>query len=494
MCFKKFFKTKTIESLQAEAKKEHSLERTLGPLQLVLLGIGAIIGAGIFVLTGPAAAEHAGPAVVISFAIGGLACACAALCYAELASMIPIAGSSYTYTYATLGELPAWLISGMIILTYALGAATVASGWSGYLQSFLKDYDIFLPVIFTDHTGALATLANGDKVTTLIDLPAVFIVLLLGYVVYRGAEASAIVNSIIVAVKMTVLVSFILIGVFYINPENWVPFIPENTGEFGKFGYSGIIAASAIVFLAFTGFDAVATAAQETKNPKRDLPIGIIGSLVICVVFYMLVSGVLTGIAPYQSLNVAEPMAVAADVMGMPWFATVVKIGALIGLTSVILVLIFSVVRVLYSVTHDGLLPDFLAITHKKYHTPHVITAIVITVITIMASVLPLNSLVKLANFGTLVTFAVVCFATLLLHYTQPKLKREFKCPLMPWVPLTGMIVFGVILMGLEIEIFMYASVWIAFLILVYLTYGFRNSHLHHPHKLAAKRASGRLK
>ncbi len=487
MSFKKYFKCKSIDGLVNETKKSHDLARTLSAFQLVLLGIGAIIGAGIFVFTGSAAGQHAGPAITLSFVLAGLACACAALCYAELASMIPVAGSSYTYSYATLGELPAWLIAGMITLTYGLGAASVASGWSGYLQSFLADYGIYIPTMFSNYLGAQEIdPRTGEMVTTLFDLPALVIVFLLGCIIYRGAETSAKFNAIIVAIKMTVILGFIVLGASKVNPQNWTPFIPENTGTFGEFGYSGIVTGAAIIFLAYTGFDAVATAAQETKNPKRDLPIGIVGSLAICIIVYVLVAMVLTGLAPYTELNVAEPMAIAVDKMGMPWFATAVKLGAIAGLTSVILVLMFGMVRIFYTVTHDGLLPEGLAKTHKKYHTPHLLTIISGVVIAGMASVTPVDKLVKLANFGTLITFSIVCFGTLLLRYTKPELKREFRCPLVPIVPLAGILVFAVILYGLPAEIFCYAGVWIAFLIVVYFVYGRNNSHLFHPHKKTA--------
>ncbi len=485
MSIKKYFKCKSIDSLVNEAKKSHDLERTLSAFQLILLGIGAIIGAGIFVFTGSAAGEHAGPAITLSFVLAGLACACAALCYAELASMIPVAGSSYTYSYATLGELPAWLIAGMITLTYGLGAASVASGWSAYLQDFLSAHNILhIPAIFSTHFGAMVVdKATGQEVMALVDLPALFIVVLLGMVVLRGAESSAIFNSVVVAIKMTVIFGFIVLGATKVDPNNWTPFIPENTGKFGEFGLSGIIAGSAVIFLAYTGFDAVATAAQETKNPKRDLPIGIIGSLGICIAVYVLVSLVLTGLAPYTQLNVPNPMSIAVDKMGVAWFADAVKLGAIAGLTSVILVLIFGIVRIFYTVTHDGLLPDFLAKTHKKYHTPHLITYIATATIAAMACLIPVGSLVKLANFGTLVTFAIVCLGTLILRYTKPDLKRDFRCPLVPVVPMAGIIVFATILYGLPYEIFCYAAIWITFLIAVYFLYGRHNSHMFHPHK-----------
>lgn len=481
MSLRKYFRCRSVEGLIEEAQKSRALSRTLGPFQLIMLGIGAIIGAGIFVFTGAAAGQHAGPAITLSFILAGFACACVALCYAELSSMIPVAGSAYTYAYSSLGELPAWLIASMVVLTYGLGAAAVASGWSGYMQSFLADYGVFLPAVLTDSFGTMVKQADGTEIMSIIDLPALLIVMLLTFVVFTGAETSAIVNTVIVIIKMTVLFGFIILGFFHIDPVNWTPFIPENTGKFGEFGTSGILAGAAVVFLAYTGFDAVATAAQETKNPKRDLPIGIIGSLAVCIIVYVTVSGVLTGIVPYKELNVAEPMAIAVNYMQMPWFSVVIKIGAIAGLTTVILVLTYGAVRILYTVTHDGLLPKFLAKTHKKRHTPHVLTFLIGAVIAVMSSVLSVDKLVKLANFGTLITFTIVCIGTIYLRHKKPHIKREFRCPLVPFIPLLGIVLLMSILAGLPNEIFVYAGIWVAFMLFVYFTYGAKNSHLLHP-------------
>jgi len=480
---KKYFKCRSIEGLVKEANSSKGLERNLTAWQLVLLGVGAIVGAGIFVITGTAAGQHAGPAIVLAFMLSGLACVCAALCYAEMASMIPIAGSSYTYTYATLGEVVAWLIAGLVVLTYSLGASAVASGWSSYFQSLLLDYGFQLPLILTDCFGTILTDADGNTVTTIMDLPALLIVGTLTVVVFFGSQAAALINSIAVYIKMFVLILFVILGSQHIDPANWTPFIPENTGEFGDFGFSGVMVASGIVFLSYTGFDAVATAAQETKNPKRDLPIGIIGSLVICITIYVLISFVLTGVVNYRDLNVAEPMAVAVDTMGMPWFSTLMKIGAVAALTSVVLVLIFGIVRIVYTVTHDGLLPEFLAKTHPKYKTPHVLTFTAGGVIAFLASFVPIDSLVKLANFGTLVTFFIVCFGTIYLRKKRPEVKRSFKCPWVPVIPGIGMFLCAAILLSLPTQIILYAMIWIAFIMVVYILYGRHHSHLLHPHK-----------
>ncbi len=470
MSYHKYLTKKPVVELFDEIKND-TFERTLGPIQLILIGIGAVIGAGIFIIAGNAAGEHAGPAITLSFILGGIACAMAGLCYAELSSTIPISGGAYTYIYASLGELAAWLILGMILLTYVLGAASVASGWSSYLTSFLADYHIHIPPHLSNTTGKILTLADGSSVTAWIDLPAFFIVILLTMVVYRGAKTAAWINTLIVSVKMVILTLFIGIGIFYIDPANWIPYIPENTGVAGEFGFSGILSGTAVVFLAFTGFDAVATTAQEAKNPQKNLPIGILVSLLVCTIFYVLISGVLTGIVHYTKLNVSQPLALAVDSMNLPWFSVVMKVGAISGLTTVILVLIYAAVRVLYAVTYDGLLPNFLAKKHPKYHTPHVLTIVVGLTISLLASTLPLSKLVKLSNFGTLVTFAAVCFATLYMRYKMPNLPRGFKCPLVPYVPLAGMILFCQIIGAFPNEIFIYAGIWTLFLLVIYFSY-----------------------
>jgi APA family basic amino acid/polyamine antiporter len=391
-----------------------------------------------------------------------------------------------------LGELPAWLVAGMITLIYCFGAAAVASGWSEYVQSFLGDYGLHLPAVLTQTLGKVVTMPSGGSIVALFNLPAFIIVLLLAAIVYRGAETSATFNAIIVAIKMTVILGFIVMGIGYIEPSNWVPFIPENTGKVGEFGLTGILAGAGIVLLAYTGFDAVATTAQETKNPKRDLPIGIVGSLVMCIIVYVLVSGVLTGLVSYKELNVSKPMAIAVAKMNMPWFATAIKIGAVAGLTSVILVLIFGSVRIFYTVTHDGLLPKFLAKVHRKYHTPHILTIIMGLVIATLAAVVPMNMLLKMANFGTIITYIVVCVGTIYLRYKKPDLKREFECPMVPFVPLLGIVLFALILVSLH-EVVIYIAGWLVFLLVVYFGYSSKNSHLlhpqrhHHPVKQAAK-------
>lgn len=479
----RYFRCKSVEGLVAEAQKSKALTRSLSAFQLVMLGVGAIIGGGIFVFTGSAAAQHAGPAIVLSFMLAGLACACVALCYAELASMIPISGSAYTYAYASLGELPAWIIACMILLTYCLGAASVASGWSGYAQSFLADYGYYFPAHLTDSYGNFVLLNDGTSVTTFLDLPALIIVAIMTFVVLIGSKTSAWVNTIIVFIKISVLLMFVILGSTKVDPSNWQPFIPKNTGIFGEFGWSGIVAGASIIFLAYSGFDAVATAAQEAKNPRRDLPIGIIGSLIICVIIYMLVSGFLTAIVSYKELNVPEPLAIALNKMAMPWFSIIIKIGAIIGLTTVILVMTFGAVRIIYTITNDGLLPKILSKTSPKTHTPYITTIVVGIIIACLASVFSVHKLIKLANFGSLVTFIIVCIGTIYLRHKKPHVKREFRCPWVPLIPVIGVILLAGILFSLPAETYLHASIWVLFMLVVYFGYGSKNSHLLHPRK-----------
>ena len=476
MSIKDCFRSKTMQQLLAEAGRTYGMERTLGPFQLVMLGIGAIVGAGIYVFVGTAAAQHAGPATILSFVLAGLACVCAAFCYAELASAIPISGSSYTFTYATLGELPAFLVGGVVLMAYCLTAASVAGGWSAYMQSFLLDYGVQVPAIFSANFGNIVTLADGTTVTALFDLPALLIISVITMLVFLGTELSAIVNTIIVIVKMTVLFAFIAIGMTKVDPANWHPFIPANTGTFGEFGWSGIVAGAGVILLGYTGFDVVAAAAQETKNPQRNLPIGILGSLLICVLFYIAVCAVLTGLVPYTELNVPQPIAIAVNKIGIPWFVHFIKIGAIVGLTSVVLALLYASVRIVFAIVHDGLLPMKLAKIHPKHHTPYVATIVVGSVVAFLSCFLPIDKLVKAANFGLLSTFVIVCTATIYLRYSQPDLPREFKCPLVPFIPLAGIALFLGIICALPGQIFSMAAIWLGVLLVVYFAYSRHNS------------------
>ncbi len=441
MNYKRIFRKKNIdEMLKAAAKQD--LKRTLGAFQLVMLGIGAIVGAGIFVLTGTAASTSAGPAVVLSFVIGSIACACAAMCYAELASAIPISGGAYSYTYVTLGEMAAWLVGSMILVGNTFMISSVAVGWAGYVSSFFEQFGLMIPYSITHRIGESMQLTDGTTVSGVCNLLSTVIIALSCWILYKGVETSAVINNIIVVIKIFVLGSFIIIGMFYINPENWIPFIPERIEETGQFGIAGIFGGAAIVFLAFNGFDTVASAAQETKNPQRDLPIGVVGSLLVSAIIYILVSGVLTGLVSYKELNSPQPMALAVNVMSMPWFALVVKFGAICGLGSVTLVMTYAVVRIAFTMSNDGLLPKSLQTLHPVNKTPHFATIIMCFIIGLLSSTAPLDTMVQIGNFCVIAVFVIVSGMTIYLRYSQPELKREFKCPLMPAIPTLGIVLF----------------------------------------------------
>ena len=383
---------KSIEEIVNSGEAdEQSMSKTLGLSSITAMGIGAIIGAGIFVLTGTAAAQYAGPAIMLSFVLGGVACAFVGLCYSELAAMLPVAGSSYTYTYATLGEVFAWIIGWDLILEYAMGAATVAVGWSGYVVSVLKNVGIVIPPEFTGAPGTIVKLAGGATTTALVNLPAAVIVGLLTLLLIMGTKESARLNNIMVVVKLIVVVAFIGLGAFFIKSANWHPFIPDNAGEFGKYGWSGILRGSAVVFFAFIGFDAVSTAAQEAKNPQKDMPLGILGALAICTFLYIAVAAVMTGLVPFKELDVSDPIAKAVDVIGYTWFSVLIKIGALAGLTTVILVLLYGQSRIFYTMSHDGLLPTLFSKIHPKYQTPYLSQALIGTLVAVVAALTPIG-------------------------------------------------------------------------------------------------------
>ncbi len=451
MSFKKFFRKKSFDELKGEATSSKGLVRSLGAFQLILLGVGAIIGGGIFVFTGTAAYHHAGPAIILSFALSGFVCICAGLCYAEFASVIPVSGSSYTYTYAILGEFPAWLVGCSMIFAYFLAAASVANGWSSYFVGLLEHYGVHLPEKFIYITGHEIIGANGEVEYALFNLPAFCISILTMLVLYRGTKESSIINAIVVFIKMAILIAFILIGILKIDVNNWTPFIPENTGKFGEYGISGIIAGISIVFLAFNGFDSVCTAAQETKNPQKNLPIGIIGATLITTITYIFVGAVLIGVVNYKDLNTSQPIAVAVSKMGVPAFLAFVKLGAVAAITSVILVNQYVIIRMIYSIAGDGLLPSIFKKIHKKYHTPHLTTLFIGLSLGFVAASFTLEKILKLSTFFILLTIIAVCFGTIYLHYKQPNLQRNFRCPFVPWVPLVA------ILLGIQI-LFSYPS------------------------------------
>lgn len=491
---------KPMSALMNEASEvgEHALKRALGPLNLITLGIGAIIGAGIFVLTGQAAALHAGPAVALSFIVAGITCGFAGLCYAEFASLIPIAGSAYTYGYATLGELVAWIIGWDLVLEYAFGAATVASGWSGYLISLLQDFHIYLPPQFTTTYGNVlyfyhahwmpqASLPPGvstaglPHVTGVFNFVAFFAILAITVVLVVGIEESANLNTAIVIVKLAIVGVFLVIGIGFLlhHPQlaqaNWHPFIPPSEGP-GRFGLGGITAGAASIFFAYIGFDAVSTAAQEAKNPQRDMPIGILGSLVICTILYIAVSLVLTGLVSFHALDVADPVAVGIDATGVVWGSILVKIGAVFGLATVMLVMLLGQSRVFYSMSRDGLIWKWAGKIHPRFRTPYISNIVVGCLVAFMPALLPIDKLAELVNMGTLLAFAIVCAGVWILRRRMPEMHRPFKTPLVPLVPILGILSALYLIWTLPALTKEVVLVWLLVGFAIYFTYSVKNS------------------
>src|SRR3954465_2398481 len=465
------FAPKDLGALAAEAGSG-TLRRELGPLALVTLGIGAVIGAGIFVLSGEVASQHAGPALTLSMVMAGVACVFAGLCYAELASMIPVAGSAYTYAYATLGELVAWIIGWDLVLEYSLSSSTVAVGWSGYAVTLLGEMGISFPARLTGAPGTHICLPDGSHVIGLFNLPAILICLALTALLVLGIRESARFNTTIVIIKLVVLTLFVAMGVHYMNPANLHPFIPPNTGAFGSFGWSGVLRGAGMIFFAYIGFDAVSTASQEAKNPGRGIPIGILVSLAICTVIYIAVGLVMTGLVPYARLDVASPLAYAAQVTGVRWLPPVISFGALCGLSSVILVNMLAQSRVFYSMSRDGLLPPLFARLHPKFRTPHVTTVITGIVVAIASGLFPITVLGLLVSMGTLLAFAIVCTGVLVLRKTAPDTRRPFRTPGMPWVPIIGTFICIYLMTGLPLATWIRLFVWLAFGLSIYFSYG----------------------
>jgi APA family basic amino acid/polyamine antiporter len=491
------FATKSIEQLKAEAAAvgEHSLKRVLGPINLVTLGIGAVIGTGIFVLTGVAAADHAGPAVVLSMVLAGTASALAGLCYSEFASTVPIAGSAYTYGYATLGEFVAWIIGWDLILEYALGAATVAVGWSGNLTSFLHDFvGVDFPARFAAAPGTVIDTAGGPT-TAIFNLPAVIITILVTILIVVGIKESANVNTAIVIVKVGVVLIVILGGAAYVNTANWHPFIPENTGTFGEYGWSGILRGAGVIFFAYIGFDAVSVAAQEAKNPQRDMPIGILGTLVLCTILYILVSGVMVGLVPYQQMKGSPaPMVVAIRAAEqasggsgiLHAMTMLVELGAIAGLSSVMVVMMMAQPRIFYSMANDGLLPPFAKKIHPTFRTPHITSIITGIAVALASGFTPIGVLGQMVSIGTLMAFVIVSVGVIFLRYQRPELDRPFKVPFVPFVPALSALVSLGLMAGLPGATWLRLIVWMALGIVLYFAYGFSHSEVRKRDEILA--------
>lgn len=458
------FRKKSIQSLIQEAgQKDVILKKDLGAFDLSMLGIGAIIGTGIFVLTGVAAAEHAGPALIISFILSGLACVFAALCYAEFASTVPVSGSAYTYSYATFGEIIAWILGWDLILEYGLASSAVASGWSGYLQGLLAGFGIHFPKAITSAYDP----ANG----TYIDIPAILIVIIITLLLTQGVKKSAKFNTIMVIIKLAVVLLFIGVGAWYVKPSNWTPFMP--------FGFSGVTAGAATVFFAYIGFDAVSTAAEEVKNPQKNMPIGIIASLLVCTVLYITVSAILTGIVPYTELGVKNPVAFALSYINQDWIAGFISLGAIVGITTVLLVMLYGQSRLFYAISRDGLLPKVFSKVDKKKQTPLVNSWIICLMVSIFAGLVPLNKLAELTNIGTLFAFMTVAVGILYLRKNKQAPKTGFRVPFVPYIPILAFVFCGYLALQLPMSTWISFGVWLVIGLFVYFGYGRKHSTLN---------------
>ncbi len=463
---------KPIASLIAQSGG-NELKRTLGPIGVVSLGIGCIIGAGLFSLTGIAAAQYAGPGVTLSYVIAAIGCGFAGLCYSELASMIPVAGSAYTYAYATMGELVAWIIGWDLVLEYAVGAATVATSWSRYLNSLLLDFGVALPPRLIAAPFEPVKLADGTMSTGLVNLPAIFVIVLVSLLLIRGISESSRVNNAIVVIKVAIVLAVIGFGAAYVNTANFTPFVPANQGTFGHFGFSGVMRAAGVIFFAYIGFDAVSTAAQETVKPQRDMPIGILGSLAICTVLYVLFSLVLTGIVNYRDMaGDAAPVATAINHTPYHWLRYAVKIGIILGYTSVILVLLLGQSRVFYAMSKDGLLPKFFSEVHPAWRTPWRCNALFMALAGALAGLLPISTLGEMTSIGTLLAFCIVCGGVLLLRRSQPGITRAFRTPWSPAIPVLGIVSCFALMASLDALTWIRLVIWMAIGLVVYFAYG----------------------
>jgi len=476
------FRKKTILSLLTEASETGSgtLKRRLGPFGLISIGVGVIIGAGLFSLTGIAAANNAGPAIILSFVLAAICCSFNALCYAEFASMVPVAGSAYTYSYASLGELFAWIIGWDLILEYSVGAATVAISWSQYLVKFLGYFDIHLPPQLLLSPFESLKAIDGTIIHGIINLPAILIVILITVVIIRGVKTSSIVTSILVVVKVSIVLVFIAVGWNYIQPANYHPFIPQNTGTFGEFGISGIFRGAGVIFFVFIGFDIVATMAQETKNPKRNMPIGIIGSLVVCTILFILFAYVMTGLANFSEFkNSAAPVAIAIAKTPYKWLVQLIVFAILIGYISVILVDLMGQSRVFFTMSRDGLLPKMFSVLHTKFQTPYKSNVLLCIFICLFAGFVPIRVVGEMTSIGTLLAFVLVCLGVLILRKTQPNAPRSFKTPFVPVVPILGILTSVVLMLALPLDTWIRLFVWLLIGLILYFSYGKKKSKLN---------------
>ena len=474
-------RTKSLERLNADAAAgEHTLERTLGPWSLIGLGIGAVIGAGLFSLTGIAAAEHAGPAVTLSFAIAAIGCALAGMCYSELAGMIPVAGSAYTYTYATMGEFIAWIIGWDLVLEYAVGAATVSVSWSRYVTRFMRDtLGINLPGSLVHSPFETYQLADGTLAHGLVNVPAILIVVAASALLIIGIRESARVNGAVVVLKLAVVLTVIGVGLFYIKAQNYDPFLPANTGTFGEYGWSGVMRAAGVVFFAYVGFDAVSTAAQEAKNPQRNMMIGILGSLAICTVLYIAFAGVLTGLVHYDAMRGdAAPVNTAIAATPFPWLKSLVTFGVICGFSTVILVLLLGQSRVFYSMSKDRLLPAFFSAIHPKWKTPYRSNLFFMVFTSALGGFLPISQLGHMTSIGTLLAFILVCAGVVILRRTQPDAPRAYRTPLVPFVPILGALFCLGMMLSLDGDTWLRLIIWLAIGLVIYFAWSRKHSRV----------------
>lgn len=477
--FRGLFAIRSVESLVRDLEAAPRLNRVLTARSLTAIGLGSAIGTGIFILTGTVAANHAGPALTLALLIAAIGSGFAAICYAEFAAMIPVSGSAYTYSYATLGEAIAWIIGWNLSLEYMMSASAVAVGWSEYVVDILDDIGVHFPAALTSAPFGKGAEGGVELTGAIVNLPAVLVVLALGWVLYVGVRESATANNIMVIIKVAVIVVFIMAGMAFVDTSNWTPFIPENTGKFGEFGWSGVLQGAGIIFFSYVGFDAASTTAREARNPQRDVPLGILGALVISAILYIGMSAVMTGMVPYQQLGAAAPVAVALDAHPeLSWLGALVKLGAIAGMTSVILMSLLGQPRIFLAMADDGLLPPSMRKVHPKYRTPHIATAITVLLAAAIAGLFPLNILGELISMGILLAFTVVCIGVLVLRTTRPELARPFRVPLAPVTCVLGAAICGGMTYFLPLETWRLFAIWSVIGFSIYAVYGYRNSRL----------------